>query len=99
MILNVEHVIKELKRIYRDPHGYSNEIIQSRGDDLGLAITKLMNNIKMQQTFPQCLEPCNITSRLVDSQSSEDTQVEYILQKYTLGKYTLDKYTLDNYTF
>ena len=46
MILNVEHVIKELKRIYRDPHGYSNKIIQSRGDDLGLAITKLMKNIK-----------------------------------------------------
>ena len=61
--VHVNHVIKNLKKKKsRDPHGYSNEIIQSGGDDLKLAILKLMNNIKRQQIFPQCLEPCNITS-------------------------------------
>ena len=35
----------------------------------------------------------------INSQSLEDTQVMYILQKYTLDKYTLDKYTLEKYTF
>ena len=32
-------------------------------------------------------------SKLINSQSLEDTQVGYILQKYTLEKYTLEKYT------
>ena len=32
----------------------------------------------------------------INSQSLEDTQVMYILQKYTLDKYTLDKYALEN---
>ena len=60
---NVKRVIKELKKKKsRDPHGYSNEIIQEGGGDLQSAILKLMNNIKTQQTFPECLEPCNITS-------------------------------------
>ena len=60
---NVKCVVKELKKKKsRDPHGYSNEIIQEGGKDLQKAILKLMNNIKKQQTFPQCLEPCNITS-------------------------------------
>ena len=30
----------------------------------------------------------------INSQSLEDTQVGYILQKYTLDNYTLEKYTL-----
>ena len=62
-IENVKRVIDELKKKKsRDPHGYSNEIIQSGGHDLHLAVLKLMNNIKTQQKFPACLEPCNITS-------------------------------------
>ena len=52
------------KKKSRDPCGYSNELMQGGGDDLELAILKLMNNIKRQQTFPECLEPCNITSLL-----------------------------------
>ena len=38
------------------------------------------------------------TSLKINSQSSEDTQVGYILQKYTLDKYTLEEYTLEEYT-
>ena len=34
----------------------------------------------------------------INSQSLEDTQVRYILQKYTLDVYTLEKYTLKKYT-
>ena len=32
------------------------------GSDLKLALLRLMNNIKKQQVFPECLELCNITS-------------------------------------
>ena len=45
---------------------------------------------------------CDYSSHLrnkINSQSLEDTQVGYILQKYTLHKYTLHKYTLEEYTF
>ena len=34
----------------------------------------------------------------INSQSLEDTQVEYILQKYTSDKYTFGKYTFEKYT-
>ena len=34
----------------------------------------------------------------INSQSLEDTQVGYTLQKKTLDKYTLEKYTLKKYT-
>ena len=43
-------------------YGLSNELIQCGGPDLILAITIMMNNIKTQQTFPESLESCNITS-------------------------------------
>ena len=39
--------------------------------------------------FPSLLLACEI-----DSQSLEDMQVGYILQKYTLDNYILEKYTL-----
>ena len=62
-IENVRCAMKDLKKKKsRDPHGYSNEIMQAGGEDLKVAIMKLMNNIKKQQEFPECLEPCNITS-------------------------------------
>ena len=32
------------------------------GDDLKVAILKLMNRIKNEQKYPKCLEICNITS-------------------------------------
>ena len=34
----------------------------------------------------------------MNSQSLEDTQVGYILQKYTLDKYAFEKYILEKYT-
>ena len=59
---DVKNVIKYLKKKKsRDPHGYSNELIQNGGKDVTLAIVKLMNGIKRNQQFPDCLKSCNIT--------------------------------------
>ena len=48
----------------RDPYGLANELFMPgvAGDDLKLAILKLMNKIKEEQKYPQCLELCNISS-------------------------------------
>ena len=46
----------------RDPHGYFNELFQFVGTEVICAIFKLMKGIKKHQTFPQALQPCNITS-------------------------------------
>ena len=48
----------------RDPEGYANELFKESvaGDDLLLAVLKLMNMIKEKQKYPQILEKGNITS-------------------------------------
>ena len=61
----LEVVLKNLKRKKsRDPLGLANEIFHPgvAGDDLKLAILKLMNKIKDEQIYPKCLELCNISS-------------------------------------
>ena len=69
----VKYVIKNLKKKRsRDPHGFPNELIQCGGKDLTLAIMKLMNGIKREQTFPQCLQSCNITSIYKSKGSKKD---------------------------
>ena len=47
----------------RDPEGYSNELFKETvaGDDLLLAVLKLMNLMKERQEYPENLEKCNIT--------------------------------------
>ena len=63
--MEVEKVLKNLKNgVSRDPLGYANEIFNPKvaGDDLINAITKLVNRIKTEQVFPQCLQDCNISS-------------------------------------
>ena len=58
----VNYVITNLKKKKScDPHWHSNEVNQCGGKDMLSAITKLMNNIKRQQSFPQSLQACNIT--------------------------------------
>ena len=37
-------------------------LLSNAGDDLILAITTLMNQIKDQQVFPECLRLCNVTN-------------------------------------
>ena len=70
---DVKYVVKNLKKNKsRDPHGYSNELIQCGGQDVLSAVTKLMNSIKRQQTFPQSLQACNITSLFKNKGSRKD---------------------------
>ena len=50
-------------------------LVLNGGDDLTLSILKLMNNVKKQQQFPECLEPCNITSLLKNKSKKEDRTI------------------------
>ena len=62
---DLDIVLKQLKKNKsRDPHGLVNELFkeETAGDDLKLAILKLMNRIKDEQIYPKCLELCNISS-------------------------------------
>ena len=61
--LNV--VLKNLKKQKsRDPYGLANDIFRPEvaGNDLKKAILILMNKIKEEQIYPECLELCNISS-------------------------------------
>ena len=61
----LEEVLKHLKRNKsRDPNGYANELFKTEvaGDDLKLALLKLMNRIKEEQIIPQEFEHCSISS-------------------------------------
>ena len=57
----------------RDADGYANELfaIKVAGDDLLLAVLKLLNCIKDRQQFPKSFEKCNITP-LHKSKSKND---------------------------
>ena len=62
---DLEVVLKNLKKQKsRDPHGLANDIFRPEvaGGDLKLALLKLMNRIKLEQIYPECLELCNISS-------------------------------------
>ena len=62
---DLDLVLRKLKNNKsRDPHGLVNELFkeETAGDDLKLAILKLMNRIKEEQLYPKCLELCNISS-------------------------------------
>ena len=62
---NLHLVLKQLKKKKsRDSDGYANELftLEVAGDDLQLAVLKLMNTIKLKQKFPEALENCNISS-------------------------------------
>ena len=62
---DLDKVLKGLKKQKsRDPHGLANDLFRPgvAGEDLKLAVLKLMNMIKNNQTYPECLELCNISS-------------------------------------
>ena len=62
---DVKFVLKHLKKkISKDPYELPNEIfhLSNAGDDLILALTKLLNKIKDQCEFPECLTLCNVTN-------------------------------------
>ena len=62
---DVKYVLKSLKpKISKDPYEMPNElfILNNAGEDLISALTALMNQIKEQQVFPDCLRLCNVTN-------------------------------------
>ena len=73
-VSDVKIMVNQLKqrKKSRDPHGFSNELIQGGGDDLYFAITNLVNNIKSQKIFHESLQSCNLTSLFKNKGSSKD---------------------------
>ena len=62
---DVTNAIKDLKKkVSKDPYDIPNELvmIENAGDDLILAITKLMNMMKDESVFPKALNLCNVTN-------------------------------------
>ena len=60
-------VLKQLENDKsRDAEGFANEIFKesAAGEDLLLAVLKLMNLIKVRQQYPKIMEKCNISSLL-----------------------------------
>ena len=72
---DLETVLKHLKKQkLRDPLGLANDIFHPEvaGDDLKIALLKLMNRIKDEQKYPECLELCNISSIWKKKTSRQD---------------------------
>ena len=64
-MIDLNEALKSLKNNKSsDSFGYVNELFKPSiiGSDLKLAVLKLMNKIKQTIVYPQCLEPCNISS-------------------------------------
>ena len=62
---DIKVVLKDLKKkISKDPYEFPNElfIMSNAGEDLVLAILKLMNKMKENLEFPECLQICNVTN-------------------------------------
>ena len=62
---DLDKVLKGLKKNKsRDPYGYANEILlpDVAGEDLKLAILKLLNRIRFDQVYPEALELYVISS-------------------------------------
>ena len=89
---DVQNVIKSLKKKKsRDPHGYSNELLQNGGIDVVLAIVKLMNGIKKAQIFPECLKECNITCLYKNKGSRKDMNMNRGIFRVTIFRNILDR--------
>ena len=77
---DLQLVLKQLKRNKsRDPYGYANEIFRPEviGYDLKYALLLLMNRIKSEQIFPECLELCDI-SPIYKRKNSRNSYENYI---------------------
>ena len=61
------------------------------GDDLHVAVQNMMNNIKKQQIFPQCLQECNITSLFKNKGSRKDFNCYRGVFRVSVFRNILDK--------
>ena len=77
----------------REPYGYANEIFRPEvaGQDLKLAILKLMNIIKVDQLFPEALEPCDISSVWKRKLSRNDFDIYRGIFRVTILRSILDR--------
>ena len=91
---HLDKVLKNLKKNKsRDPLDLCNELFRPEviGDDLKLAILKLMNRIKEDQIFPKCLEKCNISSIWKRKSSRNDFESYRGIFRVTIFRSILDR--------
>ena len=93
---DLENAIKDIKRNKsRDALGQANELFKKEvaGDDLKLAILKLMNMIKLRQQYPKDFEQCNITSIYKNNGSHKEFNNYRGVFRVTVLRSILDRLT------
>ena len=93
-IKDLNIVLKNLqKQKSRDPYGLANDLFRPgvAGDDLKLAVLKMMNKIKDQQKYPACLELCNISSIWKSKGSRNNFEFYRGVFRTTIFRSILDK--------
>ena len=91
---DLEKVLKQLKNNKsRDPLGLCNELFKPEvaGDDLKLAILRLMNKIKKEQVYPECMQLCNISSIWKRKGSKNDFESYRGIFRVTIFRTILDR--------
>ena len=91
---DLDVVLKNLKKQKsRDPYGLANELFlpEVAGNDLKLAILRLMNRIKEDQKYPRCLELCNISSIWKNKGSRNSFESYRGIFRVTVFRSILDK--------
>ena len=91
---DVNIVLKQLKpNKSRDPLGFGNELFRpnNAGNDLKLAVLKMMNQIKDQQVVPEALKYCNISSIYKQKGSKKDFDNYRGIFRVTVLRSILDK--------
>ena len=91
---DLEKVLKQLKtNKSRDPLGLCNELFRPEvaGDDLKLAVLKLMNKIKDEQVYPDCMQLCNISSIWKRKGSKNDFESYRGIFRVTIFRSILDR--------
>ena len=89
-----------------DPFGFVNELFKPNvaGQDLKLAILKLVNRIKEEGRLPDILKYCNITSIFKNKGSKSDCCAYRGVFRVTIIRYIIDRliyiiYTSDFFIF
>ena len=91
---DLKNALKDLgKDKARDAHDQANELFKEEvaGDDLMLAVLKLMNMIKKRLQYPELLELCNITSLYKHKGSHKDFENYRGIFRVTVLRSILDR--------
>ena len=101
-LADLELVLIQLKNNKsRDPLGWANELFKPNcaGQDLKVAVLSMMNLIKRQQTVPETIKQCNITSIYKKKGSRKDFANYRGIFRVTILRSILDKLIYnDEYT-